>query len=166
MKTVEKTVNSTQQHSVESAEIGVFRSIKSSALRYLARRDYSRLELYQKLIAKGLQSPLINKVLDELQASEYQSDERFAEIFVRSRLNAGDGPFKIKIALRGKGVCDSVALAVIDKLSIDWYGQAKRVREKRFGQSHPHDITEMGKQIRYLQRKGFYQDHIDSVIGA
>lgn len=148
----------------QETENTAYRAVKNAALRYLARRDYSRLELYQKLIAKGLQSPLINKVLDELQASAYQSDERFTEMYIRSRLSSGDGPFKIKIALRGKGICDSLVLAVIDKLNIDWGRQAKRVREKRFGQLPPSDLTELGKQIRFLQRKGFYQEHINLVI--
>jgi regulatory protein len=139
-------------------------STKNSALGYLARRDYSRLELYQKLIAKGLLSDTVNQVLDDLQAQGYQSDERFAEMFIRSRMNAGDGPFKIKISLRGKGICDSLALAVIDKMQIDWFERVKILQKKRFGDLPAEDLTETTKRIRYLKSKGFYQDHIEAVI--
>ena len=137
----------------------------TAALRYLARRDYSRLELYQRLIARGLQSSLVNQVLDELQAQKYQSDERFAEMFIRSRINSGDGPFKIKIALRGKGVCDSLVLAVFDKLKIDWLARVETVKRKRFGDSMSDDLNVVAKQMRYLKNKGFSQDHINSVFG-
>lgn len=140
------------------------KKIKSAALNYLARRDYSKLELYQKLVAKGFQSSDIQEVLEYLQAQSYQSDERFADMYIRSRIHSGDGPFKIKISLRAKGICDSLALAVFDKLAIDWFDQAKALKEKRFGESPPEDITEKVKQVRYLKNKGFYQDHINAVI--
>ena len=140
------------------------KQIKTTALSYLVRRDYSRLELYQRLVAQGFQSTAVNDTLDDLQLGGYQSDERFTEMFIRSRINSGDGPFKIKIALRGKGICDSLALAVIDKLGIDWFEQAKKVHSKRFGDFSAEDIKELSKQARYLKQKGFCQDHIDSVI--
>jgi regulatory protein len=136
----------------------------SIAMRYLARRDYSRLELYQKLIAKGLHVSVVDVVLEELQALGYQSDERFTEMFIRSRINSGDGPFKIKISLRGKGICDSLALAVFDKLDVDWFEQVKLIKSKRFGNQPSQDLNEISKQIRYLKNKGFYQDHINTVI--
>lgn len=140
------------------------KKIKNIALNYLARRDYSRLELYQKLVAKGFQSSDIQEVLEYLQTQSYQSDERFADMYIRSRINSGDGPFKIKISLRAKGICDSLALAVFDQLDIDWFDQAKALKEKRFGESPPEDVTEKVKQVRYLKNKGFYQDHINAVI--
>ncbi|MFT6387654.1 MAG: regulatory protein [Cellvibrionaceae bacterium] len=140
------------------------KQIKRSALNYLARRDHSRLELYQKLVAKGFQSNDIKSVLEYLQSKSYQSDERFADMYIRSRINAGDGPFKIKISLRAKGICDSLALAVFDKLNVDWFEHAKALKNKRFGESLPEDLTALAKQVRYLKSKGFYQDHVNAVI--
>jgi regulatory protein len=142
------------------------KAAKDIALRYLARRDYSRLELYQRLIRKGVESALADKALSALQEDGYQSDERFTEMYIRSRINGGDGPFKIKIALRAKGICDSLSLAVFDKLKIDWFDRVKEVKNKRFGDLPSSDISETAKQIRYLKNKGFYQDHINAVIEA
>ncbi len=145
-------------------ESDTIKRIKNIALNYLARREYSRLELYQRLVTKGFQSGDIQFVLEYLHAQGYQSDERFAESYIRSRINAGDGPFKIKISLRAKGICDSLALAVFDKLNIDWFERVRVVRAKRFGDAISEDITETVKQARYLKNKGFYQDHINTVI--
>lgn len=139
---------------------------ETAALKLLARREHARLELYQKLVAKGLQSPSINQALDQLQTNGYQSDERFTEMFIRSRIQSGDGPFKIKIALRGKGICDSLALAVFDKLKIDWIERVERLKRKRFGELPATDLNETAKQVRYLKNKGFYQDHINAVING
>ena len=153
---MESTTNTTTNSAMNSA--------MNSALRYLARRDYSRLELYQKLVTKGLPSALINEVLDTLKLQGYQSDERFAEMFICARIHSGDGPFKIKVALRGKGVCDSLVLKVFDKLHIDWFEQVQKVQRKRFGDLPAEDLTEAAKQVRYLKNKGFSQEQINTVI--
>lgn len=158
------SLGSSVDMSDKSANLDSKKEATTIALRYLARRDYSRLELYQKLVSKGIYSSIIDKVLDELQSQNYQSDERFTEMYIHSRINAGDGPFKIKIALRGKGICDSLVLAVFDKLNIDWFDHVQRVKVKRFGDLPVMDLTEIAKQIRYLKNKGFYQDHIDTVV--
>ncbi len=158
------TASNTVEYGRAASIIPKVDEIKNNALRYLARREYSRLELYQKLVTKGFQSIEINQTLDYLQAEGYQSDERFAEMYIRSRINSGDGPFKIKISLRAKGICDSLALAVFDKLNVDWFDRAKTVKCKRFGELPPGDVTETAKQVRYLKNKGFYQDHINAVV--
>ncbi len=144
--------------------IKVDSKVENSALRYLARREYSRLELYQRLISKGYKSDVVNYLLDGLAAKNYQSDERYTDMYIRSRANVGDGPFKIKLALRSKGIKDSLSDSIFEQLAIDWFERARFVKIKRFGDTCVTDITEYSKQIRYLKNKGFYQDHIDSVV--
>lgn len=138
--------------------------VKNCALRYLARRDYSRYELHLRLTQKGFDAELVEQVIESLQADGYQSDERFAEAYIRSRVSAGDGPFKIKISLRQKGVCDSLALAVIDRMDIDWLEQAQHLAQKRFGRIQTADTAELAKQVRYLKNKGYYQDDINQAL--
>ncbi|MFT6222052.1 MAG: regulatory protein [Candidatus Endobugula sp.] len=142
------------------------KAIKVSALRYLARREYSRVELYRKLSQKFSAIDAIQAVLDELKEQGYQSDTRFTESFIRAKVNAGNGPFKIKIELREKGICESTALSAFDRQSIDWLVLAENVKHKRFGSEliEALPLTELAKQVRYLKNKGFYQEHIDQVI--
>lgn len=170
------------------------KAIKSTALRYLARREYSRLELFRKLSQKYASGDNIQQVLTQLKEQGYQSDDRFTEMFIRSKVRAGNGPFKIKIELREKGICESTALSAFDKQSIDWFTVARQVINKRFGgdsertfesimdgamdshgydmksiddsssDSYKADMTFLAKQIRYLKNKGFYQEHIEEAI--
>jgi len=142
------------------------KDIKVSALRYLARREYSRVELYRKLCQKFSAADAIQAVLDELKEQGYQSDTRFTESFIRAKVNAGNGPFKIKIELREKGICESTALAAFDRQSVDWLVLAENVKKKRFGSdiATTLPLNELAKQVRYLKNKGFYQEHIDQVI--
>ena len=137
---------------------------KAIALRHLTRREYSRYELRQKLRQNSVADNVIESVLDELIQAAYQSDKRFAENYIRSRINAGDGPFKIKIKLREKGICDSLTLAILDTLNIDWHVKAQKAKTKRFGNQLPPEAAELSKQIRYLKSKGFYREHIHAAF--
>lgn len=179
--------------SATSSSKDEMKAIKASALRLLARREYSRLELYRKLSQKYASGTNIQLVLDQLKEQGYQSDDRFTEMFIRSKVHAGNGPFKIKIELREKGICESTVLSAFDRQSIDWYQIAKEVNRKRFGDyfsqecadqysltentEYGHAFTEsaskeqdhkqqLAKQIRYLKNKGFYQEHIEQVLKA
>jgi regulatory protein len=150
------------------------KAIKVSALRYLARREYSRVELYRRLSQKFSAADAIQTVLDELRDQGYQSDARFTESFIRAKVSAGNGPFKIKIELREKGICESTALAAFDRQAIDWLALAQLVKNKRFGgielevdaeaQTEEGKLHLMAKKIRYLKNKGFYKEHIDIVV--
>ena len=147
------------------------KAIKTAALRLLARREYSRLELYRRLSQRFSNIEVIQDVLANLSDEGYQSDARFAESFIRSKVSAGNGPFKIKIALREKGICESTALSAFDRLNIDWIEVIDRVFAKRFGVNdsfqagNQHERQQaLAKQVRYLKNKGFYQEHIEAVI--
>jgi regulatory protein len=143
---------------------GVDSAAKNNAFRYLARREYSRLELYQRLITKGYASDTVNHLLDYLAEKNYQSDERYTDMYIRYRAGAGDGPFKITIALRAKGIFDSLSNMVFDQLAIDWLERAQSVKVKRFGDGPALDIVDLAKQIRFLKNRGFYQEHIDGAL--
>ncbi len=136
------------------------------AIRYLSRRDYSRRELYDRLQTKGFASAVIEAALNDLEEKGYQSDERFAETLLRSRVNKGDGPFKIRMQLGQKGVGKAVITQLFDSIDIDWLAQAHKVRQKHFGDQLPADSKSLSKQMRYLRNKGFYQDHIDAVLSV
>jgi regulatory protein len=140
--------------------------IATIAVRYLSRREYSRLELYSRLLAKKFTIKDINTTLDNLGAKGYQSDERFAEMFLASRANRGNGPFKIRMELSQKGVAETVIKQLFDNSGIDWFEQARQARHKHFGAQSPTDIKSLSKQVRYLRCKGFYQQHIDFALSV
>ncbi len=51
----------------------------------LARRDYSRAELSQRLARRGVARDDIERALDELAAAGYLSDARYAQALVAQR---------------------------------------------------------------------------------
>lgn len=138
--------------------------IINTAMRHLTRREHSRLELTQKLHSIYSDSHKITSALNQVCEKGYLSDERYADLIVRSRINQYCGPFKMRMELRGKGVVDDIIESVIESYDVDWLSLARQARVKRYGESAPSDAKNLSKQIRYLKNKGFYQEHIERVV--
>ena len=75
------------------------------AIGLLARREYSRAELAQRLRKKAFDEAAIDECLTALVEQGLQCDARFAASFVRSRLLRSQGVIRIKGELRQRGVC-------------------------------------------------------------
>lgn len=127
-----------------------------SAIDYLSRREHSRLELRQKLQQKEFSSSVdLEALLDGLQDANYQSDSRYAESFVRSRILKGQGELKIRQLLMQRGVSRSLVDIALREAEVNWWDLAERQREKRFGSEYPTDLKARAKQIRFLLMRGF-----------
>src|SRR5258708_772616 len=86
-------------------------SLRSRAMRFLARREHSRAELERKLSAVAEEGEDVEALLDELALKGWLSDARYAELAVRSKARRF-GPLKVAHHLRSKGVGDeTIALA-------------------------------------------------------
>lgn len=141
--------------------------MRFSALDTLGRREHSRRELTNKLSAKfdkPVHSPEIQACLDKLAVDGYQSDERFAEIFVRSRRARGYGPLFIEQELRQRGVAAELIVTVVNRTDVEWLSLAGDLKRKKFGSGIITAMQEKSKVIRFLRYKGFLQGQIDSAL--
>ena len=131
----------------------------------LARREHSQQELHRKLLNKGFEADDINSVLSVLSTQGLQSDERFVEAFINSRLQRGMGPVKIDVELQQRGVAEALVKDYLDDRDPQWTQSAIEVRHKRFGPSQPHDFKERARQMRFLQYRGFTLPQIQRAVG-
>ncbi|PFG08072.1 regulatory protein RecX [Marinobacter sp. LV10MA510-1] len=139
---------------------------RSVALRLLARREHSRLELTRKLLQRQLPKSVIETVLDDYEEQDWLSDERFAEAYARQRIEAGYGLLRITGELNQRGVVENADTLQAMSLQ-DWSDQAVRLRRKRFGLSDLHgQLEERLRQMRFLQRRGFTQEQINAAMDA
>ena len=139
---------------------------RKKAMDYLARREHGRSELLEKVTRFGFDAEIADDAVAQLVEDGLQSDVRFAEAFVRSRINQGKGPAKIRADLREKGVNDGVTEDGIRDAEQDWYALAAEVRLKKFGAQRPADFKEKARQMRFLQSRGFEQDQIQAAVSA
>jgi regulatory protein len=131
---------------------------------FLARRDYGRDELARKLVEKGYRRSVVVGELHRLAEEGLQSDTRFAESFVQSRISQGKGPVRIRADLRQRGIRDGVIESALEEAACDWYELAREERVKKFGEAVPDAFKEKARQMRFLQYRGFEQDHIQSAF--
>lgn len=130
------------------------------ALRLLARREYGRLELRDKLLRAGYDAGDVTLALDALVAAGYQDNARYAEMLTRTRVRQGHGPLRLRQDLQRAGV-EPVA-----DTEVDWLVQAKAVYQKRFGDTVPADAKDYARRARFLAGRGFTGDIIRRVIAA
>ena len=76
----------------------------ASAQRSLAMREHSKFQIKNKLINKGFDINTIIEVLNELDDSGFQSDQRYTKEYIRFRQNIGYGTKKIIYELRSNGI--------------------------------------------------------------
>ena len=137
---------------------------RKKAMDFLARRDYGQTELIRKLANKGYVRNIAEQAVARLTEDGLQSDERFAESFVQSRINQGKGPVRIRLDLGQRGVGDGVVEYALGESAANWYELAREVRQRKFGYELPADFQAKAKQMRFLQYRGFEQDHIQAAF--
>jgi regulatory protein len=130
-------------------------SAYDKALGLLARREHSARELKSKLARKGLDAGESAKALKDLRAKDYQSDARFGEMLVRTRIAGGYGPRWILAELRQHGIAESAAKALIDAAEPDWPALIRDLVRRRYGGKRATTLAERSKRAAFLLRRGF-----------
>lgn len=130
-------------------------SAYSKALGLLARREHSRRELKQKLDRGGYARDEAADALDRLGEQQYQDDDRFAEVLIRTRSAQGYGPMRLRVELRSHGLSDAQIRHLIDEAGIDWTESAGAQLRRRYGSKGTTDLAERAKRAQFLLRRGF-----------
>lgn len=108
---------------------------------------------------------VVAKVIAELKELRYLSDERFAEMFIRSRIERGFGPIKIRFELAQKKISESLIDHHLNQDTAFWIEQASQLCLKKYRKEPISDYNSWSKRARFLQTRGFSFDHIHSALG-
>lgn len=131
----------------------------------LARCEHSRAQLTRKLEARGYQGDDIIIALDALEAENYLSESRFINSMIRFRAGCGMGPLKIISELQYKHQITQVMITSSESWhAIDWIAIAQAVYHRKYGDDPPKTWKEKVAQLRFLQQRGFTNDHIQTVM--
>ncbi len=140
-------------------------AIRAAALSLLARRDWLTVELSAKLQAAGCDGDATAGVIAELTQERLLNDAGYAERYVASRAERGQGPLRIAADLGSLGAPRELIEAAVAS-GPDWRALAGAVRARKFGAAPPDSWAEKARQARFLQYRGFSSDHIRAVTGA
>jgi len=133
-------------------------------LRLLGGREHSRTELERKLRKYEEEPGQLARVLDELQAKDFISEERVVESVLHRRaprLGAG----RLRQELQAKGISGELVAQALQQIRTTELARARDVWQRKFGQP-PQDAAERGKQSRFLAARGFGGEVIGRVLGG
>lgn len=127
----------------------------STSYYYLAKRDYTKKEIYNKLLQKYWEKPPIVKVVKRLEEAGYINDKEFAITYAK---NKKCGKKKIAYDLKLKGITSEVI-----QEALSFYEEDDELEElskawDKLGMKEEH------KKIASLMRKGFSYSDIKRVI--
>jgi len=137
--------------------------ILQNAIKLLATREHSRMELQRKLANKGFSATSIATTLQKLAADGWQSDERFAESYIALRIKSGYGPVKIAYELSNRGIAPEIVHKYLPQESEYWQKQAIKVYNSKFS-AKENDYKTRAKQMCFLQSRGFTTEQINFVF--
>jgi len=136
--------------------------LRDITVRYLTRREHGIEELTQKQVQRGADTSLAETVVAGLAEENLVSDERFTEMFVRTRMQQLNGPIKIRAELRGLGVSDRLIAQAMPEDRESWFGIALKWAGKRC--HGPLDYAGRAKIYRGLVNRGFTHDQANTAL--
>jgi regulatory protein len=139
-------------------------SLKGRALRALAGREHSRVELERKLASFETESGELAKILDELSAKGFIDEQRVADSLAYRR-GAKLGTARVVQELKAKGVDNDAVQQAAAALKATEQERAREVWRKKFG-SPAADAAERAKHMRFLASRGFAPEVIRRVVAG
>lgn len=139
-------------------------SLKGRALRLLGGREHSRTELERKLARHEEEPGQLQRVLDDLQAKGFISEQRVMESVLHRR--AGKlGAGRIRQELQLKGLDAALVSQAVQQLRATELERARDVWRRRF-RAAPRDAAERARQSRFLAARGFDGEVIRRVLAG
>jgi regulatory protein len=138
--------------------------VRDVAVRYLSRREYGIEELRQKLLQRDADSDITDKVVGDLADENLVSDQRFTEMYVRTRIRALIGPLKIRGELRSRGISDKFIDEAMPDEPDTWFDSASQWASKRCRGEL--DYAGRAKIHRSLMNRGFTHEQANVAIDS
>jgi regulatory protein len=136
--------------------------LRQQAIRLLARREHTRVELARKLAGLGTQEE-IDAVLADMEASQLQSDNRTAESYLRSNASRL-GASRLRHTLKTRGVAPELIEEQLAQADLpDELERARAAWSRKFSAA-PNGAKEWARQARFLQSRGFAGDIVRKLL--
>lgn len=133
-----------------------FDVILKKVLRYCAYQDRCAQEVKAKLATFDISSSDKDKILQLLVNEGFIDDERYASIFVRSKIHLKKwGVNKIKMSLKMKGISDEVIQNALSEIDPESYREElmKVLRSKKINETD--EYKRKAKLAQYAIQKGY-----------
>lgn len=169
MKSLKLNIDSSDENLEPQALIAnIKQQLANKALSFLAKREYSQYELQQKLLRYCDDERLINELLLSFKQQNLQSNERFAEIYVRSHAHRGKGPNWIRHQLMQHQISECLIEDQLNNSDIDWHTITHSVLAKKanIDDVEKLEYSQKVKLLHFMQQRGFPMQWINDAFKA
>lgn len=131
-------------------------AILKKVLRYCSYQDRCTQDVRTKLATFDIPDSDKEKIMQVLVDEGFIDDERYASIFVRSKIHLKKwGVNKIKMALRMKGISDEIIKNALSEINPEIYREelVKVLKVKKINESDPY--KRKAKLAQYAIQKGY-----------
>lgn len=140
--------------------------LRNRALYWLGQREFSVHDFRTKLERVCEDEVMIENLLEDFIAKDWLNEQRYMASFVRQKVSAGLGLFRIKQELNQHGIKPSESELYFEQMAFDWFEQALATYQKKYGRAECDDFKEKAKRYRYMQYRGFSPDQIKYAMEA
>ena len=124
----------------------------------LTRREHCEAEVLAKLAQRGFDEIAAESVIEELKSYGYLSDLRYAEAFLRYRMQRGEAPWMAAVKAAQKGVDETALQAALEEAqaSFDAEQACRELLHSRDPQRlRRNDERVWQRHARFLRNKGY-----------
>ena len=107
---------------------------------------------------------MVAPLLEALRAEKLVDDRRYIENFVAYHAARGQGPLRVRLGLRQKGVEGPEVDECLGAYA-DWDAQLLETKRKKFGPKQAGNFLEKQRQARFLSYRGFTGAQIRRALG-
>lgn len=130
--------------------------------RYCEYQDRCESEVRRKMAQLLVPAEERDSLMEQLKAERFVDDERFAESFIRGKVNQKRwGRVKIRVELQQHGISSTIITKKMSEMDETRYEENLRYLVGRWKQENPDG--ERAKMVRHLMSKGYTADEIFSI---
>ena len=128
--------------------------------RFCAWQERCENDVRRKLTSFRLSDSQEDAIVALLRENRFLDEERYVEMFVRGKVNAGWGVQKIVAALRAKRIPAELIDQACADISVDDYQEKMLDAIAKWRRSHPDEADNSPKLVRHLLSKGYNIEEI------
>ncbi len=140
-------------------------TLADKVMKFCSYQERSRLEVRRKMAALKMPPAEAEGLLVDLVEMNFVSDERFAESFIRGKMNIKRwGKVKMRVELHQRGISDEIINQKFDEIDDEQYFANLRYLVEKWSRENPQG--EKVKLIKFLLSKGYEMGDINAILNS
>ena len=140
-------------------------TLADKVMKFCSYQERSRLEVRRKMAALKMPPAEAERLLADLVEMNFVSDERFAESFIRGKMNIKRwGKVKMRIELHQRGISDEIINQKFDEIDDEQYFANLRYLVEKWSRENPQG--EKIKLMKFLLSKGYEMGDINAILNS